>query len=273
MNINTCKQITVKKITDIKPYDNNPRFNDKTVEALCKIIPKVGFNVPLFVDKEGVIIKGHARFFAAQRLGMSELPCIISENTEEQNKLDRISDNKISELAEWDLQDLRYELEQIDGFDLTDIGFELPKDDFMETEYAQSDFKEYTEADFQRAKVDILQKNNANANVTEEVFSEPFESSFEKPAAVLVKNGVPQQSETPPSAPVQPVIEKVDRTEDTHNKMFDMENPKTFTPVEDVGEGVKQQWLVTETKKGTIQRYMRAICNCCGEEVIIFLKN
>ena len=46
----------------LKPYFRNPRNNDKTVEALVKIIPRVGFNVPIVVDKNMVIIKGHSRW-------------------------------------------------------------------------------------------------------------------------------------------------------------------------------------------------------------------
>ena len=61
-------QIVMKKVNEIKPYIRNPRKNDRTVELLCKIIPKVGFNVPLVIDKNGIIVKGHARFTAAIRL-------------------------------------------------------------------------------------------------------------------------------------------------------------------------------------------------------------
>jgi len=56
------KQIVMKKLSEVKPYIRNPRKNDKTVELLCKIIPKVGFNVPLVIDEKGIIVKGHARF-------------------------------------------------------------------------------------------------------------------------------------------------------------------------------------------------------------------
>ena len=45
----------------LKPYFRNPRNNDKTVLALVKIIPRVGFNVPIVVDKDMAIIKGHSR--------------------------------------------------------------------------------------------------------------------------------------------------------------------------------------------------------------------
>lgn len=100
-NFDVVKEIVFKKTADIKPYDLNPRINDITVDKLVKIIPVVGFNVPLLVDKEGVIVKGHARWKAAKILGMEELPCIVSVSTDEQNRLDRISDNRIQEFSLW----------------------------------------------------------------------------------------------------------------------------------------------------------------------------
>ena len=94
--MNVSKEIVMMPISKVKPYVRNPRKNDKTVKLLVDIIPKVGFNVPIVVDKNGVIVKGHARFTAAIRLGMTEVPCIVTDADEEAIKLDRIADNKIS---------------------------------------------------------------------------------------------------------------------------------------------------------------------------------
>ena len=94
----------------LKPYFRNPRNNDKTVEALVRIIPRVGFNVPIVVDKELVIIKGHSRWNASRILGLKEVPVIISSASEEQNNRDRILDNAIHELTEWDYDKLKVEL-------------------------------------------------------------------------------------------------------------------------------------------------------------------
>lgn len=134
------KDLVMKKISEIKPYVRNPRKNDKTVEQLCKIIPIVGFNVPLTIDEKGIIIKGHARFNAAIKLGMTELPCIISHADEEAIKADRITDNKISELSEWVTDELMHELDMIDlDFDFSELGLptsaieDIPSfDDFSE---------------------------------------------------------------------------------------------------------------------------------------------
>lgn len=118
-------EIVMRKISEIKPYVRNPRKNDQTVELLVKMIPVVGFNVPLVIDRAGVIVKGHARYAAAIRLGMEELPCVITDADEETIRLDRITDNKISEFSEWVDDDLLHELDALSielDFDLEEIG-------------------------------------------------------------------------------------------------------------------------------------------------------
>lgn len=111
----------------IKPYHRNVRFNDETVLKLCEIIPKVGFNVPILVDKNNVIVKGHSRWKAGVKLGFKKLPCIISENDEETNRLDRLTDNKIQEFSKWDKDLLKVEASSInlEDIDLSDFGFDL----------------------------------------------------------------------------------------------------------------------------------------------------
>lgn len=97
---------------DIHPYFRNPRQNDRTVQALVDIIPRIGFNVPIVVDKDMVIIKGHSRWNASRILGLEEVPVIISEASDEQNGKDRILDNAIHELTEWDYEKLKIELKE-----------------------------------------------------------------------------------------------------------------------------------------------------------------
>jgi len=107
-------KIKMIDIGKIKPYFNNPRENDKTVQALMKSISSLGFNVPLFVDKNFVIVKGHSRYSAAVELGLEKLPCIISEASDKENNADRIYDNAIQELSKWDYDKLGIELRDID---------------------------------------------------------------------------------------------------------------------------------------------------------------
>lgn len=122
-------KVVLVNTSDIKPYHRNARKNDETVLKLCEIIPKVGFNVPVVIDKNNVIIKGHSRWKAAVKLGMKQIPCIISENDDETNKLDRLADNKIQEFSKWDDEILATELMSVNipDIELSDFGF----DDFM----------------------------------------------------------------------------------------------------------------------------------------------
>lgn len=129
-NIHVENEIVMKRINEIRPYIRNPRKNDKTVDLLVKIIPKVGFNVPLVIDEKGIIVKGHARFSAALKLGMEELPCIVTHADAEAIKADRIADNKISEFSEWVNEELEHELDSLNfDFDFTELGFEMPSFD------------------------------------------------------------------------------------------------------------------------------------------------
>lgn len=106
-------EIVLVDVSRIIPYWRNPRRNDQTVEWLCKIIPQYGFNVPLVLDRQNVVIKGHARLKAAKRLGLDKVPCIYSDNDDEHNKADRIADNKIQEMSYWDFEKLEMEYQRI----------------------------------------------------------------------------------------------------------------------------------------------------------------
>ncbi|MFM7976958.1 MAG: ParB N-terminal domain-containing protein, partial [Pirellula sp.] len=95
-------KIDIKPIAEIKPYPNNPRINDDAVDAVASSIKEFGFRQPIVVDTDGVIICGHTRFKAAQKLGLEKVPIhVATDLTPEQIKAYRIADNKSSELADW----------------------------------------------------------------------------------------------------------------------------------------------------------------------------
>lgn len=121
-------KIEYKKIEDLKPYENNPRFNDDAVEYVANSIKKFGFKVPLVINKDGVIITGHTRYKASLELGLKEVPCVIADDlTEEQQNAFRLADNKVSEKSSWDFELLDEELENLD-IDMTEFGFDLDKE-------------------------------------------------------------------------------------------------------------------------------------------------
>lgn len=97
----------------IKPYPENPRENDLAVGAVAKSISEYGFNSPIVVDKNYVIIAGHTRHRAAQLLGLSEAPVVVLDIPEEKAKQYRIADNKTAEFSEWNMNDLVAELREL----------------------------------------------------------------------------------------------------------------------------------------------------------------
>lgn len=96
----------------IIPYWRNPRRHDSAVDKLAEVISVAGFDQPIVVDKNYVVIKGHARLKAAKKLGMEIVPCIISDADADKNKADRIADNKIQEMSHWNMAALHVELER-----------------------------------------------------------------------------------------------------------------------------------------------------------------
>ena len=119
-------RIQQRIITDIKPYEHNPRINDAAVDVVATSIKEFGFRQPIVVDEDGVIIVGHTRFKAAQKLGLEKVPVHVAKGlTPAQVKAYRLADNKTGELAEWDYDLLPIELADLQGmdFDLDLIGF------------------------------------------------------------------------------------------------------------------------------------------------------
>lgn len=119
-------EISMINIEKIKPYENNPRINDDAVEAVAKSIKSFGFKSPIIVDKDLIIIAGHTRLKAAEKLGLKQVPTVIATNlTKKQAKALRIADNKTGELAEWDISKLVPELKDLksDDFDMSSLGF------------------------------------------------------------------------------------------------------------------------------------------------------
>lgn len=131
------KQIVYKKLDEIYPYANNPRFNDDAVEYVKNSIKEFHFQNPIIISPNGEIIAGHTRYKASLELGLEEVPCIVADDlNEEQIKAFRLADNKVSEKASWDYELLTDELKDILDMNMDDFGFEgiteVNLDDFFE---------------------------------------------------------------------------------------------------------------------------------------------
>ena len=131
-------KIVDKPIEWLRPYENNPRNNEQAVEAVANSIKEFGFKVPIVATIDGEIVNGHTRFKAAKFLKLKTVPVLIADDlTEEQIKAFRLADNKTGELADWDVELLYSELDELTGFDMTMFGFEdidFSLDDFEEDE-------------------------------------------------------------------------------------------------------------------------------------------
>ena len=121
--------IVEKKLSELQPYENNPRKNDTAVPYVAESIKRYGFKVPIIIDKDGVIVAGHTRYLASIELGLKTVPCIVADDlNEEQIKEFRLVDNKTSEFAGWDFDMLETELQELD-FDAEVFGFEINIED------------------------------------------------------------------------------------------------------------------------------------------------
>jgi transferase len=131
-------KIVDKPIEWLRPYEKNPRNNEQAVEAVANSIKEFGFKVPIVATIDGEIVNGHTRFKAAKFLKLKTVPVLIADDlTEEQIKAFRLADNKTGELADWDVELLYSELDELTGFDMTMFGFEdidFSLDDFEEDE-------------------------------------------------------------------------------------------------------------------------------------------
>jgi hypothetical protein len=131
-------------INDITPYDKNPRKNDKAVKDVAKSITEYGFNQPIVIDKNNIIVVGHTRWKASKLLNLTEVPVLYMPEGIDESKVKayRIADNKLNELALWDDTLLAQELEELikELDDVTITGF---KQDEIDKLFAKED-EQYT---------------------------------------------------------------------------------------------------------------------------------
>lgn len=144
----SADKIVMLPVSEVRPYDKNPRKNTNAVKFVKASIEQFGFKVPIIIDSNRVIVCGHTRLLAAKSLGMSEVPCIMADDlTDDQIRAFRLADNKVGEFAEWDMDLLGDELDAIADacdIDMGDFGFDLSGDD-EETEIVEDEVPEEVE--------------------------------------------------------------------------------------------------------------------------------
>ncbi|MGQ2376283.1 DNA modification methylase [Companilactobacillus zhachilii] len=128
-------------IDSITPYEKNPRNNDDAVGATANSIKEFGWQQPIVVDKDNVIIVGHTRLKAAKKLGLKQVPIVVASNlSDEQANAYRLADNKTGELADWDFDLLDDELADINNIDMEDFGFDAAEE--SDTKVVDDEFDE-----------------------------------------------------------------------------------------------------------------------------------
>ena len=129
MEIKINNEIEMIQVENLKPQEKNVKIHTvEQIELLAENIKKFGFNNPILIDEENNIIAGHGRLEASKYLDLTEVPAIILKNlSEDEKKAIMIADNKITELGDWNLENLQEQLKEIDGELINLTGFELPE--------------------------------------------------------------------------------------------------------------------------------------------------
>ena len=137
-------KVANRNLAELTPYAGNAKKHDSTqIANVAESIKQFGFVQPIVIDRNGVIVIGHCRALAAEKLGMNEVPCVcVDDLTPEQVNALRIVDNKSNE-SEWDFDILPDELAELDlsGFD---FDFSID-DEEEETEIVEDEAPEVDE--------------------------------------------------------------------------------------------------------------------------------
>ena len=130
--IEELQEVAIEKL---RPYERNARIHSKEqIEKLAKSISEFGFVNPVLIDSEFNVIAGHGRIEAAKLLGLRTVPCAyVKGMNDDQRRAYILADNRLAEMASWDMSLVNVELGDLKDFGLMDIdvtGFELPKNWF-----------------------------------------------------------------------------------------------------------------------------------------------
>lgn len=122
-------QVEMWQVADLIPYAKNARQHPlEQIDQIAASMERFGFTIPMLVAEDGTIIAGHGRLMAAAQLGLSEVPVMVARGwSEEDRRLYTLADNRLAEIAEWDPEMLRVEIDELrDDFGIEDfdlVGF------------------------------------------------------------------------------------------------------------------------------------------------------
>lgn len=135
-------EIFNKKIEEIKQYSKNAKkHSTKQIEQIANSIREFGFNQPIVVDKNDVVVVGHGRLEGAKLLGMEEVPVLMVDISETKAKAYRLADNKLNE-SDWDMDLVMEELKDLSEMEVNLSGFGLMDLDLEKINNTDLDLKE-----------------------------------------------------------------------------------------------------------------------------------
>lgn len=139
------------KVGEIIPYEDNAKLHpERQIEQIRSSILEFGFNDPIAIDENNVVIEGNGRLMAIKDLGFKEVDCIRIEGlTEDQKRAYILVHNQLTMNTGFDIEILNRELERIKGIDMTQFDFELNID--FDNDIDTGDGNKYTQ------KVDVPQ--------------------------------------------------------------------------------------------------------------------
>ena len=138
-------EIEMLKVADLIEYKNNAKLHpQEQIDQIIKSINEFGFNDPIAIDENNIIIEGHGRLYALQEMGVDKVPCIrLSHLSEEQKKAYILIHNKTTMNTDFDMNLLNIELENIMNIDMSDFGFDF---DIEDEEVVEDDYELEEEA-------------------------------------------------------------------------------------------------------------------------------
>ncbi len=96
------------------PPRNIRAVDEPHVQEVMRSINTLGFCDPLLIDIDNRVLDGVARLVAAQRLGLSTIPCIcVSGLTATEKRLLRLALNRLGEKGIWVWDELKIELQEL----------------------------------------------------------------------------------------------------------------------------------------------------------------
>ena len=119
-------KIEMLPVEALREYEGNARQHGEIdITAIKESIEMFGFNDPIGIWGENVIVEGHGRLIAAKELGMTEVPCIrLDHMNDEERRAYALAHNKTAELSTWNIPQLNLELAGIKSLDMSKFGLQ-----------------------------------------------------------------------------------------------------------------------------------------------------